>query len=51
MAKTRTNNNSAATVGYEAQVWQMAYGLRGNIGVTEHARARTDPNRLMNTNS
>src|SRR5262245_52904561 len=37
MAKTTTNNNSAATVGYEAQLWQMADALRGSMDAGEYA--------------
>jgi len=39
LAKSKNNpkksNPSAATVGYEAQLWQMADALRGNMGVAE----------------
>jgi len=32
----RTKPNTAATVGYEAELWQMADALRGSMGVAEY---------------
>lgn len=38
MARTRTtkNNDTAATVGYETQLWQMADALRGSMDAAEY---------------
>ena len=37
MAKTKVNNNgTAANVGYEAQLWQMADALRNNMDAAEY---------------
>jgi hypothetical protein len=36
MARTRTLNNGAATAGCEAQLWQMAEGLRRSMDAAEH---------------
>jgi hypothetical protein len=31
MARLKKNNNTAANIGYEAQLWQMADALRGSM--------------------
>ena len=36
MPRPRKNDNSAATVGYEAQLWQMADALRGSMDAAEY---------------
>lgn len=34
--KTESKANSAATVGYEAELWQMADALRGSMDAAEY---------------
>ncbi len=36
MSRPAKNTNSAATVGYEAQLWQMADALRGSMDAAEY---------------
>ena len=36
MPRPKKNDNSAATVGYEAQLWQMADALRGSMDAAEY---------------
>ena len=36
MARTNTLNSGGATVGYEAQLWQMADALRGSMDAAEY---------------
>ena len=36
MPKAQKKNDSAATVGYEAQLWQMADALRGSMDAAEY---------------
>lgn len=40
MAKrTKTTHDTAANVGYEAQLWQMAEALRGSLDAAKHSGA------------
>jgi type I restriction enzyme M protein len=43
----RTKNNTAANVGYEAELWQMADALRGNMDAAEYMSYVADSNILL----
>jgi hypothetical protein len=43
MAKITSNNNSAAKVGYEAQLWQMADALSGSTDGAEYKHSSSTP--------